>query len=650
MHYDRTRATGRWAAIAGPRGVASDTFHRRVDLPRFVARDLAALAPDTIAMLEAYAAGVNARIADGAFGREFDIAGVAPEPWQPAHSLLVHRVRHLLMGSARHKLWRSMVAERFGVDVVRRIRPGETGADIACVPPGAPVSVAAGLAGEGGAGSNNWVLDGTRTASGLPLLAGDPHRELEAPNVYVQCHVACPEWDVLGIGMPGVPGFPHFGHNADVAWSITHAMADDQDLFAVGITTRHETRREVIDVRGGSSIEIEVEHTDFGPVIGEGLALCWTATADVNRGFDVLAPMLRSRSVDELFDAMRPWVEPANNLLAADRAGAIGYLLRGRLPRRRSDGAVWTPVNADAELAWDGYVPFEQLPRQVGSTRGFLFSANNPTTAAPGAPYAGIDVAPSWRAHRIVDRLDGARGATVDDMAALHRDTTSLAATPVADRIGWHALSGWDRRMDASSTAAAAYANFRRELMMLVLDRSGLAELTGHPRNRLLPGVTPEADLLNVAARHLIAGDTSLLGGASWDDVVAEAIARAEAAWNGETWGDLHQASPRHALGDESLDPPPVPVDGDADTLRVGGYAPTEGFRSRTGSVARYAFDVADWDRSGWVVPLGAAGDVGDDHGMDQREAWRRGELVPALYSRQAVERAATTHRILTTG
>ena len=135
-------------------------------------------------------------------------------PWSPIDSLLVHRVRHVLMGSVRSKLWRAVVRDVAGPDVLR-IVDSESDDGLAVVD----------------GGSNNWVVAGSRTASGLPLLAGDPHRELEVPNVYTQSHIACPEFDAIGVGFAGVPGFGHFGHTARVAWSITHGMLDDQDLF-----------------------------------------------------------------------------------------------------------------------------------------------------------------------------------------------------------------------------------------------------------------------------------------------------------------------------------------------------------------------------------------------------------------------------------
>ena len=650
MEYDRRRASGTWAEVAGSRGLPSDLFYRRVDLAAAIARDYDALAPRTRMMLEAYAAGVNAWIATGSLGREFAFAGVAPARWEPWHCMAVYRVRHLMMGSARSKLWRSAVASVLGTRVAQTMAAAWSDPAIACVPPGAACDDEGARLGAGGedaaAGSNNWVLAGSRTRSGKPLLAGDPHRELEAPNVYVQGHVRCAEWDVLGIGMPGVPGFPHFGHNDRVAWSITHAMADDQDLFEFDTTAGGQTSRtETIHVRDGDPVDVDVVQTVRGPIIGEGIALCWTATIETNTGFDAIPTMLSAGRVDDLFDAMRPWVEPVNSLLAADVDGAIGYMVRGRLPRRRRADAIWFPVDGrDAGLAWDGWVAFHDLPRSIDPSGGFLFSANNRIAASPDAPYIGLDVAAPSRAKRIVATIENMTDATVDDMAALHRDVLSPAASRWAERLrGWEPLAGWDARMDASSTAAAAYSVFRRELMLLVMERSGLAAAAKTPRNRLLPGVVPESVSWRVVAAHAEAGDTSLIGGAGWDEVIAEARTRAEAAWTGGQWGELHFTAQRHALATDEFDPPRVPLSGDLDTVFAASYVPSQGFVAKHASVARYAWDLADWDNSRWVVPLGAAGEPGAAHATDQQHAWARGQMFAAPYSRPAIEQGATS-------
>jgi penicillin G amidase len=647
--YDRARGLGQSAAIIGPAGVTGDALYRRVNLAAGAGRDAARLSAAARGMLAAYTTGVNAgferAVLDQAVpGPELDRA---PEPWEPWHCLLVFRVRHLAMGSAAAKLWRAVVGQALGPAAARQMLPGLASWQLSCVPPGELCEGSApSWAGLDDGGSNNWALAGTRTASGLPLLAGDPHRPLEMPNVYVQGHLACPEWDVLGLSIPGVPGFPHFGHNDRVAWCITHAAADDQDLYAFTAASLASlpARTERIEVRGGEPVPIEVRQSGRGPLIADDVAFTWTATSEPNVGFDALPVMLRARSVGDVFEAMRPWVEPANNLLAADTDGSIGYLTRGRIPVRSRLDAAWAPVPADdASFGWRGFLAFADLPQVRDPAGGFLFSANNRILAAPDGPYLGLDVAAPWRAARIVATISTLNHATVEDMAALHRDVVSLPARQIAGLLGdWAPLSGWDGELAAESPAAAAYSTFRRELALLVLERSGLAAVTDHRWNRLLPAVRAESVVWRVAGAHLLAGDESLLGDWSWRRTLTEAIRRADLAWNGEAWGELHATQQRHPLGRAELNPPWVPYGGDMETVQASPYIPGAGLRTTSGSVARYAFDVADWDRSGWVVPLGAAGEPGSQHASDQQEAWRTGRLVPALYTWRALRSAAT--------
>ncbi|MBO0833586.1 MAG: penicillin acylase family protein, partial [Actinobacteria bacterium] len=422
LDYDRRRGLGQSAAAIGPAGVTGDTLYRRLDLAASARSDAARLSAAARDMLSAYAAGVNARLQSAdRLPPEFALTELPPQPWEPWHSLLVYRVRHLTMGSAAPKLWRAVVEEVLGPAAARSM--ARTGWQVSCVPPGERCdSTAPSWASVEDGGSNNWALAGSRTASGLPLLAGDPHRPLEMPNVYIQGHIACPAWDVLGLGMPGVPGFPHFGHNDRVAWCITHAMADDQDLYRFDTPPDGEARTEHIEVRGGDPVTVQIRRSDRGPLVTDELALAWTATTEPNTGFDALPAMLRAGSVGELFDTMRPWVEPANNLLAADTDGSIGYLTRGRIPQRTRPEAAWGPVPAgDPAYGWRSCVAFADMPQARDPAGGFLFSANNRILAADSGPYLGLDVAAPWRATRIIDTVSGLSQATVDDMAALHR-------------------------------------------------------------------------------------------------------------------------------------------------------------------------------------------------------------------------------------
>ena len=280
-------------------------------------------------MLEAYASGVNAFIATGYRPIEYGLLKTEPEHWLPWHSIAVMRQIGFLMGSVWWKLWRACALPIVGAEGVAKLRFEDGGGEVLCAPPGlergpfraaledlqpgiaalleiAPHDVA-------GGGSNNWALAPSRTATGRPMLAGDPHRVLEMPNMYWQVHLACDEFDVIGLTVPGVPGFPHFGHNERVAWCVTHAFVDIHDLFVERFSDDGRsalfkdawepvaTRREEIIVKGEDATVIEVTETRHGPVIagdprnGFGLALRSMQFAEVDRSFDTLLPMMRAR-------------------------------------------------------------------------------------------------------------------------------------------------------------------------------------------------------------------------------------------------------------------------------------------------------------------------------------------------------------------
>jgi penicillin amidase len=247
MDYDRHRAYGRWAEWSGASAVAPDRLMRRLRLEASARADHAAVDPETRAMLDAYAAGVNAFLRTTTrLPIEYRILDATPEPWQPWDACAVFKVRHVFTGGVwQAKLWRARLVRLLGPERTATLCEGYEPGQPLIIPPGvdfrgpllngleelaAGEQVLARLDGSS-AGSNNWAVSGSRTASGGPLLAGDPHRALDTPNVFYQNHLACPAFDAIGLSFPGVPGLPHFGHNRHVAWCITTTMADYQDLY-----------------------------------------------------------------------------------------------------------------------------------------------------------------------------------------------------------------------------------------------------------------------------------------------------------------------------------------------------------------------------------------------------------------------------------
>ena len=708
MDYDRRRAYGRWAEYAGPPGVAQDLHLRRLRLGPSVRADYDAVNAETRAMLDAYAAGTNAFLATTrTLPVEFQLVDAHPEAWAPWDSLAVFKVRHVEMGPWQAKLWRARLLRHLGFELTAKLCPGTQPNPMLIVPPDvefrgpAPDGLEAlgagedvlGQVGDWGGGSNNWVLSGRRTASGRPLMAGDPHRALDVPNVYYQNHLACPEFDAVGLSFPGVPGLPHFGHNRFVAWCVTHAMADQQDLFIERFDPNDPSRylfrgewrpagvgQETVRVRGAASVEMEVVATHHGPVAlgdprrGHAVAFRYSATAEPNRTFDALQPMLRARSADELETAMRPWVDPVNNFVFADVHGTIGYRTRGQVPVRDAANA-WLPVPGwDGGHEWRGVVPFEEMPAQRNPEIGWIATANSRIAGPDYRHYLGLDFAPDFRTRRVIARLRPLTDATPADMAAIHTDRVSIPArglvrllngvTPV-DTLACRALEqlrGWDGTMDREGVAPTIYAALRARLMRDLLSPL-LGPLVSEAFATVPSGPVNHVARLNAHLAEWIRRDdrTLLPREVDWPAALSRALEGAVAELRatlgpdleGWRWGRVHMTQARHPLSAvfpemaALLDPPPVAVGGDGDTVQATGFIPAAGYAVALTSVARYIFDLGDWSKSAWIVPLGASGHPGSPHYADQAQDWAEGRLRPMRYDWDRIRAEAGHHQRL---
>ena len=700
MDWDRRRAYGRTAEWVGPDALEQDAFLRRMGLEASARADYAAVDAPTRVMLDAYAAGVNAYVESGGrLGAEYVLLDEAPEPWRPWDGLAVFKVRHLFMGTFEFKLWRGRLIDRIGPDAAAALFPVHAPGDLMIIPTGgvfagepdnaaelmraaAAAPLGAALAGEPpDAGSNSWALAPGRTRTGGALLAGDSHRQPDTPNVYYQNHIACPEFDVVGLSFAGLPGFHHFGHNAHVAWCVTHTAADYQDLyverFEAGNPRRYEfqgewrdaaVREETLRARGAPDAVIPVVETHHGPVVfgdpasGHAVSLRYTATAGPRRWAECLLRMLTARDCDEFEAAQEQWVDPCNNLLSADTRGNISYLMRGKLPIRSRANA-WAPAPGwDSEHEWNGEAPFASNPRSRNPGEGYIVTANNRVTAAP-SHFIGLDFVPDLRARALNERLRGMTGAGVEDMESLHATRASLLARQVAplfaapptsgavddavEAAARRLLAGWDGSMDRDAPAPTVYSFAMTELLRAVCERLVGAELTVEA----LSGAGRGAGAMTRTLRRRIglaveANDTSLTGGAAWaeagDLAFREGVRRLRkllgddpAGW---AWGALHRTRHAHPLSTafpdeaELLDPPSTPVSGDGETPLQGAYLADDPFTAVSVSVARYVYDPHDWRNSRWIVPLGVSGRPGSPHYADQLATWAAVEMRPMLY------------------
>ncbi len=595
LEWQRRRATGTTAELVGESGMPWDRFSRRMMVLDTARAAHARLDEETAAFVAAFVDGVNA----GLRGDAAELVGLdaVPELWPAWMPLAVFHAQHVIFAGLGGELWRRHADAVLGDD-------------------------AALLSYEGPAlsGSNAWAAAGGRTASGRPLIGGDPHRVIEQPGVYQQVRlvVEAPapledRCDVAGFSFPGVPGVQHFAQGTTVAWAITNAMASYQDVFdeeqpACDVI---EQRTERVEVRGRSlPVEVEVARTARGLVFEDGLSVRDAATELGDLGFSALLPLLRARTVDDVDRALDSWVAPVNNAIIADTHGVVRYRLAGRVPTRDPHTSAWT--------GW--VVP----PRTEVPTDGVVVSANErrgPESAAIGRTFA-----PPYRAIRVHALLADRNDLTAGDFVDFHNDTL-LLTVPALTALVPGGFEDFDGRMDAGSAEAGRFAAWRSALV-----RGIVAEPVFGPFRDPAPEHRHEPVFdawLDVTSRVALSLPTLVAAGAPFG-IDLRALARAaldevDAAGTSE-WGETHWFEPVHALG--FVDLPRRPVSGDQDCVRCTTSYPADTDVCLRGSVARYVWDLADRERSGWVVPTGASGDAGDPHHHDQLEDWVAGRLV----------------------
>jgi penicillin G amidase len=563
LERQRRYAEGRLAAVDGPSGVEWDAFARRLGIEDVARRGLERLEgtdPETAAFVTAYVDGVRAAGLDG---------------WRPWTPLAVFLVEHVHFANYPHALWRHHVRRLLGDEAVAMLRRE-----------GRPH------------GSNAFVVGGGRTASGLPLVAGDPHRLIESPNVYMQVRLTCDELDVVGLTFPGVPGVQHFGHAGDVAWAVTNAMADHQELTPVGVGDVLTRRTEVVEVAGADPVTVEVSTTAHGPVVvtgadGDAWVLRTPSTLEGDVGFGALLPLLRARSVADVDAALEAWVEPVNNWMVADSSGRILHRVGGRLPGR--------PAAAT-------------LPRIEGGPDDVLVTAND--RRDDSFAVLGNDFAPPFRRDRIggllaADPAGGwdvatAAGVLTDDLQVAGRSL--LRALPegswVTDR-----LQAWDGRMAADSEDAALFVAVRGRLVELVCGAPALEPLRAPcPYGALHAPWFDLSSRVATALPHLLEQPDAVrrVLGIDLPALLAAAVADVAADPPKGSWGEQHR-----------LVHDGTPLAGDSDCVAATGWVPGSDLVVR-GPVARYVWDLADRGRSRWAIPQG-----------DQVGPWASGVLVP---------------------
>ena len=685
MDVQRRLGAGRLAELVGERAVPLDRFMRVLGTYGLAERTYDDLPAQVRRAVDAYADGVNAWMAtrDRPHSPEFYVIGYDPEPWQPADTLVLSRLfAFQLSGNYRDELLRLRLAGQVGEDRVGDLFP-DGPSPLVSIDQARATDLADRLwaalpDGLGATGASNvWIMSGDRTPTGLPILANDPHLGLTAPSPWYLARIETPELQLAGATLPGAP-FHIFGHNGAIAWGLTTTGADVQDLFIERLdpdaedryltpdgSVPFETREERIEVSGGDPVELTVRRTRHGPVLsdldrddiqevvedGTALALAFPGLNEGDIVAEALYRLNRAGNVDEAEAALGLWFSPLQNIAIADRDGGIALITPGLVPVRRSgDGLLPVPGWTDA-FAWDGFIPYEEMPRTVDPPENRIVNANNPVV---GGDYPHLIAAhhyePSYRAQRITDVLDGQRSHSPDQAAALMMDNVSLAArdllplmltvtppdTDAADILAL--LRPWTGEMDRERPEPLIFAMWLRQLNReLYADELGeLFVDYWHLRPRTVRHMLTESqdwcDNVETEAQE------------TCDDVLSASLSAAiqrlvddhggdPAAWR---WGDAHRAPFSHQVVSripvvaDILDIS-VETDGGDFTVNRGGtsvISASAPFSHIHGATFRGIYDLADLSQSRFMIPAGQSGNPLSPHFGGLNEAWRDGQFL----------------------
>ncbi|GAB4330395.1 MAG: penicillin acylase family protein [Candidatus Abyssubacteria bacterium] len=708
MDYNRRLVAGRLAEILGEELIAQDFEVRRLGLHRAAEATYQAMSDEMKKLVAVYAAGVNhyINLHRDRLPREFRDLAYMPEPWHPVDSLAIPMMMFWhLSGSLDEELMLSKLVAELG---------SEKALDLVSGQPADPVThitwkQASNLLPEGfgrngfeivanlrdfsmrqGAfrsiGSNNWVIDGQKSASGAPILANDPHLALLNPPIWYEVHLMGPGVNVIGSTFPGTPGVI-IGHNEHIAWGVTNVGYDVCDLYIEkldpedmeryifkGESTPFEKRTETIRYKSGNSMkefERDILCTVHGPVVhtedSTVYSLKWTGH-EPSTEFRYLYLLNRATNVEEFREALSYYRLGAQNFIYADIDGNIFYQPTGKVPIR--NGAPFLPLDGSSgEYEWMGYIPYEELPRALNPEEHFIATANARPFDLSYPYYIGYFFDMGYRARRIKDLLTEKEKLSFEDVRAIQADNYLLAAERLKPQLiravhdfgsalperTTHAakmVEDWDNRSSIDSPACTIFNKWLERIALNTLrDDLGKESYEYWAANPdiilvlLLRSETTDGlrhdwfDNSNTAVRetkqHIIVR--------SLQDAVDELGLMLGYDMDEWTWGKVHTTTLQHGLGTRNLsyNNGPYPRAGCNDTVDNAGFPFFErNFNSGSGPSLRMTVELTPGMEHGVnVIPGGQSGDRNSAHYQDQLlNFWLKHEVHPMLFTKEQIE------------
>jgi penicillin G amidase len=529
MEFYTLAAAGRISEIVGAKALAFDQYNRRIGMAKTAAEIAKNLKSDPASakVMDAYTAGVNAYIAQLAYKNmpvEYKILGYTPSNWSNEKTILMlMNMRNTLSGgSTDYRI--SNVLAKYGMETVTELFTDYPLSESPIIPEGTPFNFtkvpvitptkimadgdkAAALSfaipeARPEIGSNNWAVGGQKSATGLPILANDPHLNLTLPSIWYQMQLSCPGVNVYGVALPGCPGIV-IGFNKDIAWGVTNVGSDVLDFYKIKFkdATQNEywyngqwkkttQRIEKYKVKNGVEVIDTVTYTHHGPIIYNddaesnfsknvpiGHAMKWGSNESKGSDLMTFYHLNRAKNYADYRKALTYYVAPAQNFIFASNENDISITPNGKLPLKWKGQGKYVLDGSDPQHDWQGWIPADQNPSVKNPPRGFVSSANQSSTDKTYPYYMGWRYATPYRAIRINERLTAMKNATADSLRMLQNDNMNVAARRILPKLltileqsgekspEFEALKKWNFRNDANEVGATIFELWSDYLM-----------------------------------------------------------------------------------------------------------------------------------------------------------------------------------------
>ncbi|PAV30920.1 penicillin acylase family protein [Virgibacillus profundi] len=677
MEMSRRQASGTLSEIVGESAVDHDKYFRSLGLRRAAEKSYDIYTDESKEVLQWFADGVNQYINEAKENNtlpiEFTLMGAVPAEWTPLDSLTIGKYMAFdLGGHWERQAFNYYVMNNFEEEKAYELFPsypeekptiiGDNEIDIASSFEKAVIPHAFN-------GSNNWVVSGEKTASGMPLLADDPHLGLATPSIWLQMHLETEDINVSGVIFAGVPGII-LGHNENIAWGVTNTGPDVQQLYMEkrnpenpheflfeDVWEEADVIDEPIKVKDSETIDYQVVETRHGPIISEFaedsgkdtvLSLRWTAL-DPTTELEAILDINKAQNWEEFEAGLEKFLAPAQNFVFASTDGTIAYKANGNIPiYENGDDALLPLPGWEADHEWNGFIPFDELPRVVNPDKGFIATANN-KIAGDDYPYHISNVwAQPYRYERIAEVLESSNDLTAETMMDLQMDVGNLQArefVPIfSDVLGgvelteieteaMELLNDWDFMDEAGYAQPLIFHNWMDEMEALLYND----EIPENVRGLFGSRAQTTDELLRKAA----SGDGSIWieenGGI--EEVLHSALkntltdleeehGEAMSEWQ---WGDYHKVQFHHPLS--GIHPVLAFFFNNEKSMSVGGSSVTPmaaSYDASDGEVDhgaswRFVIDMNDTSRGHHIVGPGQSGHFKSDWYHDQMDDWVEG-------------------------